>query len=366
MSSRFAAMAFVAALAQSVSAQPKPEREITIEVPKGRFWNEVSWIGFSPGGQYLAVRQTTAKGLDVVRVWDRTNPKPRFEWALIGALWTSFRCGPTCTFSPDGHSLVVALSVGSKAFHLTDPPPEPLKPLDVLFPQKKLPSEMSAGAVWVGGKDRLWRASTDPETPRVRVAVNRLSRPGDWEILFDERTADRGTVKTLALSPDGRRIAVCWVDDTGSELKHGLNVWDVNKKAKALTFAGHEGPVSIARYTPDGKVLATGSADGSVKLWNMESGKELAAIKGTQFTVTGLAFDTDGRRLAYCTYDRQGAPNLRLVDVEAGKYLAGIPADLSGVSNVCFDAGGERVAVYCNAPRVIRVFSVDAILKAEK
>jgi WD40 repeat protein len=357
-------MVLVAALAQPLLAHPKPEREIAIEMPKNDYFG-VSWVEFSPVGHLLAVRHAKTGKSDVIRVWNRTDSKSKFEWELDRADWDTFRNGPTCVFAPDGRSVAAAWMGGAGTFRLTEPKPNPPRPLNLEVRSEVGKSETGSGFVWAGEGDKLWRAGTNQDNPRVWLAVNRLTRPGTtWDVLLDAQVGRNQRPEIVALSPDGRLLVVGWEDE--GIYKHGFDVWDVARKTKAFTLEGHEGRPSVARFSPNGKVLATGSRDGSVKLWNPENGKELAVIKGADLTVSGLAFDTDGRRLAFSTLDRLGSENLRLVDVESGKYLAGIPADLSGVSNVCFDAGGERVAVYCNVPRVIRVFTVDAILKAGK
>jgi WD40 repeat protein len=50
--------------------------------------------------------------------------------------------------------------------------------------------------------------------------------------------------------------------------------------------------------TPDGQRIATGGADGTVRLWAATTGRELLTLKGLSGTVMALAFDPDGGRLA--------------------------------------------------------------------
>jgi len=58
----------------------------------------------------------------------------------------------------------------------------------------------------------------------------------------------------------------------------------------AREFKGHGGLVFAVAFSPDGKTLATGSFDNTVKLWDFASGKELRTLKGHASPVYGVAF----------------------------------------------------------------------------
>ena len=63
------------------------------------------------------------------------------------------------------------------------------------------------------------------------------------------------------------------------------------------TLNGHTQPVLFVAFSPDGKTLASGSVDESIKLWDVASGKNTAMLKGHTHIVRSVAFSPDGKTL---------------------------------------------------------------------
>src|SRR5262249_53427948 len=75
----------------------------------------------------------------------------------------------------------------------------------------------------------------------------------------------------VTFSPDGKRVLAGggdW-DTAGTSL---VAIWDVETKKQVNQLVGHSSPILSIVYSPDGKTIATGSVDGTVRLWDADTG----------------------------------------------------------------------------------------------
>jgi WD40 repeat protein len=122
----------------------------------------------------------------------------------------------------------------------------------------------------------------------------------------------------VAFSPDGRLIV------TGSE-DDQAELWEVDTGRLVDQLIGHAGYVLAVSFTPDGHTLATAGADQSIRLWNRQNGQG-HKLTGHTNTVLGLAFRPDGAVLASGGVDE----TVRLWDVATGQPLGSPIAGLAG------------------------------------
>ena len=117
----------------------------------------------------------------------------------------------------------------------------------------------------------------------------------------------KSTVNSLSFSPDGRALASGNRDRT-------VRVWDARTGEQLHKLVGHTAPVNSVVFSPDGSTLASGCMDHTVRLWNAETGEHLCTLRGHEARVQSVTFSPDGSALASCGDDSE----IRLWDIKTG------------------------------------------------
>ena len=100
------------------------------------------------------------------------------------------------------------------------------------------------------------------------------------------------SVNSIVFNPDGRTLASGSDDET-------IRLWDVDTGKSEITLVGHtEWGRKVSRSSPDGKTLASGGAESMILLWDMDVGKTKRRLTGHTDWVYALAFSPDGKIIA--------------------------------------------------------------------
>ena len=311
-------------------------------------------VAFSPDGQRILTGDFL---VGAAIIWD-IGITGDAEWANIPTAPDAIRA---VAFTPDGRRLVApgvdaAVTMwdarSGARIRDFDPGSEPALLLGMSGDGTRIGAAMADGTI------RVWDAATGqrswsmkPDAPINDLAVGddpylvatadmagvaRVYDGSGQEVRVLQESSPRVAL-SVALSPDGRRLAVTTVpvgreiagevpiriwdvkdqrivqsltgdqggmafDRSGDRLvtqRAGVaRIWDVDEAMVTATLAGHTGGIPAAAFSSDGSRVATTSLDGTVRLWDTASGRQILVLPGHQVTATSVAFSPDGSLVA--------------------------------------------------------------------
>ena len=168
-----------------------------------------------------------------------------------------------------------------------------------------------------------------------------------WKQLHGARhTLDghRGSIESVAVSPDGRLVA-------GGSSDGVILLWEASTWKRLASLVGHEGPVHSVAFDPRGDTLASGGEDGLVRLWDLSTHSARGALPGHSAPVQCVAFGPHGRRLASGDgvinrlmprmEDEPG--HVKLWDLSTEREVVALTELSDPVAQLAFSADGTRL-----------------------
>jgi WD40 repeat protein len=312
-------------------------------------------VAWSPDGNRVASVADT----DGLRIWDvAQNGEVAVLRTKEGTPWA-------IGWSPDGRTLATACRDGTLRLHDANTG----RTRSVLrghmgeaaavawSPDGKVLATGDAYA-WI----RLWDPATGREIASHRAGEHAWAHTLSWSpdgrrIAYNNETwvrvldvtagrisALRGhssSVREVSWSPDGLRLASAADDQT-------VRIWDMQAGKELAVLRGHCGPVHTVCWSPDSSRLASGGADHTVRVWDAQAGGLLEILRGHLAAVTSLRWMPDGTRLVSAGEDA----TVKLWDVNAQPETLTLNGHGSGVRALAWSPDGRRLASAGNDPLI--------------
>ncbi|MCA2892922.1 MAG: serine/threonine protein kinase [Microcystis sp. M048S1] len=163
-----------------------------------------------------------------------------------------------------------------------------------------------------------------PVIPKINSSVSPLDKT---------LTGHSYRVNSVVYSPDGRYLASGSSDKT-------IKIWEVATGKELRTLTGHSDWVMSVAYSPDGRYLASGSSDNTIKIWEVATGKQLHTLTGHSSGVLSVVYSPDGRYLASGSYDK----TIKIWEVATGKELRTLTGHSRAVWSVVYSPDGRYLA----------------------
>jgi WD40 repeat protein len=142
-----------------------------------------------------------------------------------------------------------------------------------------------------------------------------------------------GDTYSVALSPDGRRVA------TRSK-GEPVRLWDGSTGEHVSTLEGHSGHISSVAFSPDSRRVATGSEDKTVRLWDGSTGEHVSTREGHSGHIYSVKVSPDSHRVATGSSDKTA----QLWDGSTGEHVSTLEGHSGDMRSVAFSPDSRRVA----------------------
>ncbi len=285
-------------------------------------------LSFSPDGKTLATAEMEFANQKIEAYVKLTEVETGKEIRRIKGAQNNLGA---VTFAPDGKSLVYAS--GKTIYQCETATGKEIRQFD--GPQGSVMALVFApGGKTLASKGfpdqliRLWEVASGKEAGQLGTPAGGVGR-GNAQVFVGGFGGVAGG-RDFAFSPDGK-VVLAAAGNT-------VCLWDVATSKELPLVGGHRGPVQNILIAPDGKSLLSRGADNTIRRWD-STGKELSRFPLPEGT-TAVAFSPDGRTMALGNVDK----TIRLHETATGKELRQLNGHVNGAAVLTFSPDSKTLA----------------------
>ena len=277
-------------------------------------------VAFSPDDRYIAVGSGESSRPGELTIWNaQTNERHR----VLNKLSDAVR---SLAWSPDGKQIVTGSGFLVSVW-------------DAETGLERM--SLRHGGV-LGG---IWCVAYSPDGSRIASgAEDGKAKVWDAKTGLELHSLNGHTagVASVAFSPDGRQLVTGAWDNT-------VRAWETERGEELLVIKGHADWVLGVAFSADGRRIVSGSVDTTAKVWDAQNGQNVTAIKCAPIGgIASVAFSPDSKCIVVAGEKRTGKLQEDYVaniwDVETGKELIALRGHTDFVHSVAFSPDGLRIA----------------------
>ncbi|RKL05933.1 Vegetative incompatibility protein HET-E-1 [Fusarium oxysporum] len=193
------------------------------------------------------------------------------------------------------------------------------------------PLQLYTSAIVFAPKQSIVRQTFKHYLPRWLALLPQVD--SGWSAVLQTLEGHTNIVSSVVFSKDDRLIASGSYDST-------IKIWNVATGKEEQTLEGHIGLVSSVVFSKDSRLIASGSNDSTIKIWNVTTGKEEQTLEGHTGSVNSVVFSKDDRLIASGSGDR----TIKIWNVATGKEEQTLKGHTSLVSSVVFSSDSTLIA----------------------
>ncbi|KAJ4076770.1 hypothetical protein NW756_012779 [Fusarium oxysporum] len=193
------------------------------------------------------------------------------------------------------------------------------------------PLQLYASAIVFAPKQSIIRQTFKHYPPRWISPLPTVD--SDWNAVLQTLEGHTEWVSSVVFSKDGTLIASGSWDNT-------IKIWNMVTGEEERTLEGHTDWVNSVIFSNDGKLIASGSRDNTVKIWNMVTGEEEGTLKGHTDSVNSVVFSNDGTLIASGSDDS----TVKIWNVVTGEEERTLEGHTDWVNSVVFSNDGKLIA----------------------